>query len=176
MPPLYLRWHKPTPQTPASSAVHRGGELAPVIRAESEWGEQRRAVVLHDSWQAWLRTSLRIREQQIFCSSVASSQRFIWCLMQLLLNLKTRCLRIGAFEAIYGEESTIQEHLLVVNSFYSFELVLMSCLCLISARIHPDAQTSIAIAASLQSSRVTWIRLCTNFSFHIRSSKVFNKI
>lgn len=98
--------------------------------------------------------------------------------MQLLLNLKTRCLRIGAqnetsartFEAIYGEESRIQEHLLVINSFYSFELGLtvqrlMSRLHLILAEIHPGTQISIAIAASLLQDIYNTIITCNLYTF-----------
>lgn len=96
--PVYLHRHRTTPQTSASSSVHRGGELALVIRAESGWGEQRRAVVLHDFWQARLRT----REQSwhekttdfLFFSCV---ERCMWCLR--LLNVKACCPMIGPGEA-----------------------------------------------------------------------------
>lgn len=79
------------PQTSASSSVHRGGELALVIRAESEWGEQRRAAVLHDFWQAWLRT----REQSwrdrttAFLFFSCKCTKCTWCLT--LLNVKACC-------------------------------------------------------------------------------------
>lgn len=155
MAPFYLHRRRPTPQTAASSSVHRGGELALVIRAESEWGEQRRAVVLHDFWQAWLRRGEQSWHKRtthfLFfgckCTKVRVMCDVAKCKGLLLDDWAPREASTRTFEANLqltngrrGKKSTINEHLLAINSFPFAQLgltVQRVRLCLAAVLVSP---------------------------------------